>query len=58
MSEKDLKILNDIARKQRDLVNKMSKKDAMKMLVDAGIFQKDGKYSKPYKNLERAITRS
>lgn len=56
MSEKDLKILNDIALKQRALVNKMSKKDALKMLVDAGIFKKDGKYSKPYKNLERAIT--
>lgn len=56
MSEKDLKILKDIALKQRQLVNKMSKKDAMRILVDAGIFRKDGKYSEQYKNLERAST--
>lgn len=57
MSEKDLKVLNEIALKQRKLVTKMSKMDAMKMLVDAGIFRKDGKYAKPYKNLERTVTR-
>lgn len=57
MSEKDLKVLNEIAHKQRKLVTKMSKADAMKMLVDAGIFRKDGKYAKPYENLERTVTR-
>lgn len=56
MSEKDLKVLKKIALKQRKLVTKMSKADAMKMLIDAGIFMKDGKYAKPYKSLERTVT--
>ena len=56
MSEKDLKLINDLARKERERIGNMSQEDAMKMLIDAGIFNKEGKYNEAYKNLERATT--
>jgi hypothetical protein len=57
MSEKDLKLINDLAKKELERVGGMTKEEARHKLVDAGILNKNGKYTKPYKNLERAVTR-
>ena len=57
MSEKDLKLINDLAKKELERVGSMTKEEARRKLVDAGILNKNGKYTKPYKNLERAVTR-
>jgi len=57
MSEKDLKLINDLAKKELERVGTMTKEEARRKLVDAGILNKNGKYTKHYKNLERAVTR-
>lgn len=57
MSEKDLKLINDLAKKELERAGSMTKEEARRKLVDAGILHKNGKYTKPYKNLERAVTR-
>ena len=57
MSEKDLKLINDLAKKELERVGSMTKEEARRKLVDAGILNKNGKYTKPYKNLERAVSR-
>jgi hypothetical protein len=55
MSEKDLKIINDLAKKELKRANKMTKKEARQRLADAGIFDTSGKYTAPYKNLAAAV---
>ena len=56
MSSKDLKKINDLAKTELTRVTSMTKEEARQRLIDAGIFNKNGKYTPPYKNLAKAIS--
>jgi hypothetical protein len=58
MSEKDLKILTNLAKKELARANTMTKEEAFQRLVDAGIFRKNGKYASPYSNLSKAVKKA
>jgi len=58
MREKDLKIINDLAKKLIANAKSMGKEESFQRLVDAGIFKKNGKYAKPYSNLSKAIKKA
>ncbi|WP_153800959.1 hypothetical protein [Foetidibacter luteolus] len=49
MSDKDVKRLTDLATEK--LKKNISKKDALRSLMDAGILDKHGNFTPPYKNL-------
>ncbi|MCO5949243.1 MULTISPECIES: hypothetical protein [Mucilaginibacter] len=53
MSDKDFEKLMDIAKMQLEEVKKMTKKEAIASLHDAGILTKKGKFTKPYAILEQ-----
>lgn len=55
MGERDLKKINNLAKTRLAHVKNMSKSEARQMLIDAGILNKKGEYTAPYKNLPRAI---
>lgn len=55
MSGKDLKIINDLAKKELVRANTMTKKESFQRLVAAGIFNKNGEYAKSYSNLSKAV---
>ena len=55
MSEKEFQLLMDLF--ARKLKEKPSKEEALAALVSAGIFDKDGNYTEPYKILELATRR-
>ena len=55
MSEKDLKIINDLAKKLIVDAKTMTKEESFQRLVDAGIFKKNGQYTKPYSNLAKVF---
>ena len=55
MSSKELKKINELAKTELTRVSNMTKEEARQKLIDAGIFNRDGKYAAPYKNLERAV---
>lgn len=55
MSEKDLKIINDLAKKELERLKTMTKEEAFQKLVDAGIFKKNGQYTAAYSNLAKAV---
>jgi hypothetical protein len=48
MSEKDVQVLIDLA---EELAKTLTKEEALKSLVAAGILDKNGNYTKPYKEL-------
>ncbi|MDB5090764.1 MAG: hypothetical protein JWR09_4758 [Mucilaginibacter sp.] len=51
MSEKDLKILIALA---KELEKDLTKEEALKSLIAAGILDEGGNYTSPYKELEKA----
>jgi hypothetical protein len=53
MSEKDIKTLVDLAKKQ--LKENRTKAQALSLLVSAGIMTENGNYTKPYQNLSRLV---
>ena len=54
MSENDIKMLMDLADEQ---LNKgVTREQALRELIYAGILDKDGKYTAPYQNLAKAVT--
>ncbi|HEY5461814.1 MAG TPA: hypothetical protein VIJ95_01040 [Hanamia sp.] len=55
MSIKDLKIINELAKKLIVDTKTMTKEESFQRLVDAGIFKKNGQYAKPYSNLAKAV---
>lgn len=55
MSSKDLKKINDLAKKLMVDAKTMTKEESFQRLVDAGIFNKNGQYTKPYSNLSKAF---
>jgi hypothetical protein len=55
MSEKDLKLIYDLGVKEKE--RKLSREGALQSLMDAGILNKKGKFTEPYKNLERVVVR-
>jgi hypothetical protein len=55
MSEKDYNLLMELF--ESELQEDLSKEDALRTLVDAGILDKDGNYTEPYKILELASGR-
>lgn len=58
MSEKDLKIINNLAKKELAHASSMTKEESFQRLVNAGIFKKNGKYAKPYSNLSKAVKKA
>jgi hypothetical protein len=51
MSDKDIQLLIDLAK--RKLREVRTPEEAMRSLQLAGIFDKDGNYTAPYKDLEK-----
>jgi hypothetical protein len=49
MSDKDIQRLMDLAKEE--LLKPCTKEEALQQLIDAGIFDKDGNYTEPYKAL-------
>lgn len=58
MTEKDLKIINDLAKTRLAQVKNMSNDEARQVLVNAGIFNNKGEYTAPYKNLSKAVKKA
>ncbi|MEJ0103561.1 MAG: hypothetical protein WDO19_13860 [Bacteroidota bacterium] len=54
MSEKDIKRLEDLAKNK--LQKGVSKEEALRSLQQAGILDKKGDFTSPYKNLARIVT--
>ncbi len=48
MSEKDLQVLMDLA---KELAKGLTKEEALKSLISAGILDDAGNYTQPYKEL-------
>jgi predicted RNA binding protein with dsRBD fold (UPF0201 family) len=55
MSEKEYQQIMDLARKK--LKKGYTREEAVFALYNAGIFDKEGNYTKPYKNLARLTTK-
>ena len=53
MSEKDLNILMELA--QENLKKEVSKEDALKSFIAAGIMDDKGEYTEPFKELEAVV---
>jgi hypothetical protein len=53
MSEKDIRNLQDLA--TEELNKGVTREEALRSLMDAGILDKDGNYTEPYQNLAKAI---
>ena len=53
MTDADIKHLLDLA--ERKLKEKVTKEEALESFVRAGIMDKDGNYTEPYKNLATVI---
>jgi len=53
MTTKDLENLRQIAIEGRKKM--VTREDAMRYLINAGIFDKNGNYTKPYRRLGKAI---
>lgn len=51
MSEKDLQLLIELA---KELGKSLTKEEALKSFIAAGILDKTGNYTQPYKELEKA----
>jgi len=55
MSEQDIKNLMDLAREK--LKKGFTREEALRSLMDAGILDKDGNHTKPYRNLDKVFIR-
>jgi hypothetical protein len=55
MSDKDIEVLMDLAKKTLEEAKTMTKKEAIASLNSAGILTKKGKFTKPYAILEDAV---
>ena len=55
MSEKDYKRLMDLAAKLLEDTKSMTKEEALDNLCFAGILDKKGNFTKPYRNLSRVV---
>ena len=55
MSEKEFQLLMDLMKREAEKV--LTKEEALAELISAGIFDKDGNYTEPYKILELASPR-
>lgn len=51
MSEKDFKNLRELAKEELRRVKEMTVQQARQKLVDTGIFNRDGSFTKPYRDL-------
>ncbi len=56
MTDKDFKVLEEFTK--RLLETPISKQEALEKLQSAGIFDKDGNFTPPYRNLERLRQRN
>jgi hypothetical protein len=56
MDDKDLKQLTDLAKSK--IKTGISKESALKSFISAGILNKKGEFTKPYKNLEYLIVQT
>jgi len=54
MSEKEFQSLMDLMKREAEKT--YTKEEALQTLIDAGIFDKDGNYTEPYKILELATS--
>jgi hypothetical protein len=54
MSEQDIKNLRDLAREE--LKKGVTREEAFRSLLSAGILDKDGNFTEPYQNLASVIT--
>lgn len=57
MSEKEFQSLMDLMKRAAEEAKDLTKEEALAVLVRAGIFDKDGNYTEPYKILELATPR-
>lgn len=57
MSEKEFQSLMDLFKRAAEEARFLTKEEALAQLVRAGIFDKDGNYTEPYKILELATPR-
>ncbi len=55
MSEKDYKILMDLAAKGLEKARKMTKEEALAVLMRCGHLDKDGNFTEPYKHLATVV---
>ena len=55
MTDKDIKALMDLARKER--TKKRTKEESLEALVRAGILDWNGNFTEPYKILEGVVRR-
>ena len=55
MSEKDYKRLMDLAAKGLEDAHKMTKEEALAVLIRAGHLDKDGNFTEPYKHLATVV---
>jgi hypothetical protein len=53
MTEREIKHLEQMATNSRKRIT--NREEALLFLMRAGIFDKDGNWTKPYKNLGRAV---
>lgn len=53
MSNKDISNLTELARQQ--LKKGVTKEEALRSFIRAGILDKKGKFTKPYENLSRVV---
>lgn len=53
MADKNLKRINDLA--EEILKKGVTKEDAMKSLISAGILNKKGEFRAPYQNLAKVV---
>jgi len=58
MSEEDFKNLRELAKEELRRVNEMSEQQARQKLVDTRIFNRDGGFTKPYRDLADAKGKS
>lgn len=55
MSEKDYQRLMDLAAKGLEEARKMTKEEALAVLIRAGHLDKDGNFTEPYKHLATVV---
>jgi hypothetical protein len=56
MSEKDYQRWKEFAAKRLEEIRKMTKEEALALLVEVGHLDKDGNFTEPYKHLATVVT--
>lgn len=56
MSEKDYQRWKEFAAKRLEEIRKMTKEEALALLIDCGHLDKDGNFTEPYKHLASVVT--